>query len=153
MRALELKFPPVAQFVAAAALMWLLALLAPFAGLPIPARLLLASLVLLAAGLVGLASVRTFARAGTTVNPLRPESASQLVAHGIYRYSRNPMYLALLLALLAWGVLLANALALAVIPGFVVAMNRLQIEPEERALAAIFGQDFEGYRRRVRRWL
>jgi protein-S-isoprenylcysteine O-methyltransferase Ste14 len=75
------------------------------------------------------------------------------VAHGIYRRSRNPMYLALLLALAAWGLLLGNAVALLVLPVFVLAMNRLQILPEERALEALFGADFVAYRQKVPRWL
>lgn len=133
--------------------MWLLAWLAPRADFVFPGQLLVASVVLLVAGLVGMAGVRAFARAETTVNPLRPDSASRLVAHGIYRRSRNPMYLALLLALLAWGILLGNVLALLVLPVFVMAMNRLQIVPEERALAIVFGEEFRGYKRQVRRWL
>ena len=133
--------------------MWLLAWLAPGADFPVPGRPLVASSVLLVAGLVGMAGVRAFARAQTTVNPLRPENASQLVTHGIYRYSRNPMYLALLLALVAWGILLGNAVALLVLPAFVIAMNRLQILPEERALVERFGGAFRAYQREVRRWL
>lgn len=145
--------PPVGQFLIAAGIMWLLAWLAPSADFVFPGQLLFASVVLLVAGLVGMAGVRAFARAETTVNPLRPDSASRLVAHGIYRHSRNPMYLALLLALLAWGILLGNGLALLVLPAFVIGMNRLQIVPEERALAIVFGEEFRGYMRQVRRWL
>lgn len=153
MRALELKVPPVGQFLIAAGAMWLLARLAPAAGFAFTGQLLAASVLLLVAGLVGMAGVRAFARAETTVNPLRPGSASRLVAHGIYRRSRNPMYLALLLALLAWGILLGNGAALLVPPVFVLAMNRLQILPEERALAVVFGEEFLAYKRQVRRWL
>ncbi len=153
MRALELKIPPVALFLVAAGIMWVLAWLLPGAGFAFPGQLLAASMVLLVAGLVGMAGVRAFARAETTVNPLRPHSASRLVAHGIYRRSRNPMYLALLLALAAWGILLGNAVALLVLPVFVVTMNRLQILPEERALAMVFGEEFRAYTRQVRRWL
>jgi protein-S-isoprenylcysteine O-methyltransferase Ste14 len=153
MRALELRVPPVGQFLLAAVLMWLLAALVPAAGFVFIGQLLAASMVLLAAGLVGLAGVRAFTGAETTVNPLHPEGASRLVAHGIYRRSRNPMYLALLLALAAWGLLLGNAVALLVLPVFVLAMNRLQILPEERALEALFGADFVAYRQKVPRWL
>jgi protein-S-isoprenylcysteine O-methyltransferase Ste14 len=151
--ALQLKIPPVAQFLLAAMVMWLVSAGAGFAAVAVPGRLLPASVVLLCAGLVGLAAVRSFAREQTSVNPLRPEAASRLVVRGIYRYSRNPMYLALALALLAWGILLGNLLALLVVPLFVLAMNRLQIAPEERALRAMFGADYEAYLREVRRWL
>jgi len=153
MRGLELKIPPVAQFIVAAVLMLLIAVSAPSGAFSFPAQLFAASVLLLAAGLVGLAGVRAFLRAGTTVNPLRPEAASRLVAHGIYRRTRNPMYLALLLALVAWGVWLGNAAALVVIPAFVLIMNRFQIRAEERALEQLFGEDFIAYKRAVRRWI
>jgi protein-S-isoprenylcysteine O-methyltransferase Ste14 len=149
---LELKVPPVAQFLVAAGLMWLLTFFAPGATVRFPGQLLAASLVLLVAGLVGMAGVRAFARAQTTVNPLRPEAASRLVTGGIYRYTRNPMYLALLLALLAWGLWLGHAFAWLGVPVFALAMNRLQIRPEERALEALFCDEFRTYARRVRRW-
>jgi protein-S-isoprenylcysteine O-methyltransferase Ste14 len=153
MQVLELRIPPVALFLLAAVLMGGLAALTGGPRFSFTGQLLAASLLLLAAGLVGLASVRTFARHETTVNPLRPERASRLVAAGIYRYSRNPMYLSLLLALAAWATWLGSWPALLVVPAFVLAMNRWQIRPEERALAALFGAEYEAYRRSVRRWL
>jgi protein-S-isoprenylcysteine O-methyltransferase Ste14 len=153
MRALSPRVPPVAQFLAAAALMGLVAAVSPIGGFAFTGQLMLASMLLLAAGLVGMAAVRVFARAGTTVNPLRPESASRLVAHGVYRYTRNPMYLALLLALIAWGIWLGNAAALLLVPLFMLTIEQLQIRPEEQALEALFGAEFVAYKQRVRRWL
>jgi protein-S-isoprenylcysteine O-methyltransferase Ste14 len=126
---LEVKVPPVAQFLVAAGLMWLLAFLVPDATVRFPGQLLAASLVLLVAGLVGMAGVRAFARAQTTVNPLRPEAASRLVTGGIYRHTRNPMYLALLLALLAWGLWLGHLLAWLGIPAFALAMTACRSGP------------------------
>jgi protein-S-isoprenylcysteine O-methyltransferase Ste14 len=151
--ALELKVPPVAQFFLTAALMGALAALAPGGRFGLAGQLLPASVLLLFAGLVGMAGVRAFLQARTTANPLRPEQATRLVTGGIYRYSRNPMYLALLLALAAWGLWLGNTWSLLVLPAFVLAINRLQIEPEERALAALFGEQYLAYQRKVRRWL
>lgn len=153
MQGLELRIPPVALFLVAAAAMGGLALALPGLRFDFTGQLLAASIVLLAAGLVGLAGVRVFARHETTVNPLRPERASRLVAAGIYRYSRNPMYLALALALAAWAIWLGSWPAVPVVPAFVLAMNRWQIRPEERALATLFGAEYEAYCRRVRRWL
>ena len=63
------------------------------------------------------------------------------------------MYLGFLLALGGWAIFLANAVSALLLPLFVLYMNRFQIAPEERALAARFGQQFEDYRRSVRRWL
>ena len=96
---------------------------------------------------------KSFKKAHTTVNPLNPEACSTLVDTGIYRYSRNPMYLALLLALAGWGIFLGNFYALVLTIAFVLYMNRFQIRPEEKALEALFGTGFLEYRRSVRRWL
>lgn len=153
MRALELKIPPVVQFALAAAAMGLFAWCFPAAAIRFGGQLLAASTMLLAAGLVGLAGVRAFARAATSVNPLQPDQATQLVRHGVYKFSRNPMYLALLMALAAWGLWLGNAVSLVVLPVFVVAIERLQIRPEERTLARLFGAQYLEYCRSTRRWI
>jgi len=75
------------------------------------------------------------------------------VTSGIYRYTRNPMYLGLLLILLGWAVFLANIVAFIFLPAFIAYLNRFQIRPEEKAMASLFGQDFANYRSKVRRWL
>jgi protein-S-isoprenylcysteine O-methyltransferase Ste14 len=84
---------------------------------------------------------------------MKPDAASSLVADGVYRWTRNPMYLGFLIALAGWAAYLANVASALVLPLFVLYMNRFQIVPEERALAARFGPQFEDYRRSVRRWL
>ena len=100
-----------------------------------------------------LAGVVSFRRAKTTVNPLKPEQASSLVTSGIYRWSRNPMYVGFALFLVAWAAWLASPWTLLGVAGFVLYMNRFQIGPEERALASLFGIDFNHYCASVRRWL
>jgi protein-S-isoprenylcysteine O-methyltransferase Ste14 len=102
---------------------------------------------------VALLGVASFRRARTTLNPLKPDKSSALVMSGIYRYTRNPMYLGLLLVLLGWAFFLANALAFVFLPVFILYMNRFQIDPEERVLASVFGQEFVAYLSKVRRWL
>ena len=92
-------------------------------------------------------------RARTTINPVKPSSASSLVITGIYRLTRNPMYLGSLFILLGWAVFLANVLAFLLLPGFVLYINRFQIIPEETALSGIFGSEFATYKANVRRWL
>ncbi|KPA98057.1 methyltransferase family protein [Pseudomonas asplenii] len=116
-------------------------------------RVGLALVVLLAGVATCLAGVFSFRRARTTVNPLRPETASALVRSGIYRYTRNPMYLGFATVLVAWCIFLAWPPALLGVLGFVLYMNRFQIGPEERALAGLFGRDFTQYCSEVRRWL
>jgi protein-S-isoprenylcysteine O-methyltransferase Ste14 len=63
------------------------------------------------------------------------------------------MYLGFFLILIGWAIFLSHALSVLLLPAFVWYMNRFQIEPEERALASLFGEAFEAYRTRVRRWL
>jgi len=150
---LALKVPPLALALALAALMALLAGRWPELAVAIPARSAIAALLLLGGAGIALAAIAAFRRARTTVNPLAPERASALVAAGIYRVSRNPMYLGVALILLGWALWLANLLALALVPAFVVYIDRFQIAPEEEALAQRFGADFAAYRAATRRWL
>lgn len=147
------RLPPLAVAPLAAVMSWLAARAAPSLAFDFPGRAVLALLLVAAAVSVGLAGVVAFRRARTTVNPLQPERASALVTGGIYRHTRNPMYLAVATMLLAWGLWLGNALGPLGAVLFVAWMDRLQIPPEERALAVIFGEEFERYRRKVRRWL
>lgn len=102
---------------------------------------------------IALAAFFAFWRAHTTINPLRPERASTLVTSGIYRYTRNPMYLSLLLLLLSYASHLWSWAALAGPLAFVLYVNRFQIVPEERVLKLKFGSEYAEYQRRVRRWL
>lgn len=153
MPAPRLKIPPVVTGLLLGGLMWMAARAAPDFGFALPARRIGALFLALAGVGIALLGVISFRRARTTVNPLHPEAASSLVVSGVYRFTRNPMYLGLLLVLLGWAVFLANALALVFPAIYVPLMNRLQILPEERALAEKFGAGFAAYASRVRRWL
>jgi protein-S-isoprenylcysteine O-methyltransferase Ste14 len=150
---LELRIPPVAVVAATAFLMWAAARALPIAELSLPGRLPAAMVAVLTGLLVAVAGVVEFRRARTTVNPLKPDTASALVDGGVYRLTRNPMYLGFALALLGWGIFLSNPACLALLFAFVGYMNRFQIVPEERALQALFGEAFIAYRSKVRRWL
>jgi len=153
MKYLELKVPPLALGLLAALLMWLADRILPWMKLQLAWAGPIAGILLAAGVTVALAGVVSFRLAGTTVNPLRPGSASQLVHSGIYRATRNPMYLGMLLGLLAWALWLQHPVSLMLAPVFVLYMTRFQILPEERALTSLFGQEFEDYASRVRRWL
>lgn len=152
-RRLELRVPPVVLTLVAASLMWLLARTTP--GFAWPGRLRATMAVTLLAGGMAVAvfAVREFRANRTTVNPLQPAAASSMVQSGIYRHTRNPMYLGMVLVLAAWSVWLASPAAMAVLPVVAVYLDRFQIVPEERVLATRFGRDFDEYRRSVRRWL
>ena len=119
----------------------------------IPGRTVVA-LALAALGVgSAIAGVIAFRDRHTTVNPLTPSASSAIVTGGIYRVSRNPMYLGFLLVLAGWGVYLSNAGTALLLPAFVAYLTRYQIKPEERALLAKFGTEYAQYMSRVRRWL
>ena len=94
-----------------------------------------------------------FRKAKTTVNPLKPQSATLLVVSGVFSLSRNPMYVGMVFILLAWAIYLGSSWALLGIIGFVIFINQFQIVPEERAMLALFGEEFVSYSKKVRRWL
>jgi len=138
---------------AAAALMAAMAYAFPGAAIHMPAGLLLALLLAaIGVGCIG-AGINEFRRHKTTIDPRQPQHSSSLVDTGIYRFTRNPMYLGFLVILAGWAVYLGNLLSFMVLPMYVLYLGKYQIEPEERLLAAKFGDRFEAYRRKVRRWI
>lgn len=153
MNALELRIPPLAVGVILGALMWLVKRVVPALDFTLPGRHLIAVAVAIAGAVIIGFGIVSFGRANTTVNPMKPDTSSSLVVSGIYNVTRNPMYLGFLLIMIGWAIFLSNMLAFILLPAFVLYMNRFQIEPEERALASLFGQAFVSYRSRVRRWL
>lgn len=153
MSSLELRVPPPLVMVAVALLMWLLTRAMPALEFEMPARGTSASVIALLGLAIAAVAVLQFHRAGTTPNPMTPHKSATVVMKGLYRYSRNPMYLGDVLLLAGWAIWLANLAAFAGLPLFVVYINRFQIFPEERALAARHGAAYTDYRRSVRRWL
>lgn len=155
MKALELKIPPVFVFFVAVLGMYVAtlsnAMQIPFQGYDNVVGRLFIGL----GALIGVLGVVTFKRAKTTVNPVNIHNTSSLVTHGIYQYSRNPMYVGLVFILLGiachWN---ANMLISAVVLlCFIAYMNVFQIIPEERMLAKLFNEEFEAYKNTTRRWL
>lgn len=153
MHLLEHRIPPPLVAALFGAAMWVLARVVPGLALALPIRIGATAAIFLVGAVFCLAGVASFRRARTTVNPLKPEQASALVSSGVYRWSRNPMYVGFALFLVAWAAWLASPWTLLGVAGFVLYMNRFQIGPEERALAALFGDEFRRYCARVRRWL
>lgn len=153
MKKLELKLPPLLLFLIFAAAMWGLDQVVPQFSFTIPFRFVIGAGLILLGGLIGVASLIEFARHKTTVHPLHPHKATSIVDTGIYRLSRNPMYLALLICLTGFGVILGNPLNLFLILLFTIYIDRFQIEPEERAMMERFGDDYREYRKSVRRWI
>ncbi len=148
---LECRVPPPVVTLVVAAGMWRVARAWPGA---LPAGARLAGPVLAALGVaLALWGVLAFRRASTTVHPLHPDKASTLVIAGPNRWTRNPMYVGMLLVLAGWGVWLGGGVALTGIAGGWGWLHRFQVLPEERALIARFGAAYEVYRARVRRWV
>jgi protein-S-isoprenylcysteine O-methyltransferase Ste14 len=152
MEKLELRVPPALATLVFAALMYLTACWLPVGDFDFLGRGWLQWVLLALAFLTGLLAVSRFLREGTSLNPHHPEYSKKLVTGGIYNYSRNPMYLSLLLLLLAWGLYLGNAFNTLLAALFVAYMNRFQIGPEERVLESRFGAAFRQYSTLVRRW-
>ena len=150
---IELKIPPPIIALISATLMWHISkitnvysyspdLLAPY------------SIALLILGLsIDITALISFRLSQTTINPMKPSNTSQLVNTGIYKLSRNPMYLGLFCTLCAWAMWLGDALNLAVLFIFIYYITHFQIIPEEKILEKIFPEEFESYKSKVRRWL
>lgn len=148
---MELKVPPPVVMLSAAALMYGLSRLN--AGYAWQAPLWLPLLFACSGLAVAAAGALVFRRHRTTLSPFHPHKTSTVVNSGIFRYSRNPMYLGMALLLAAWSIWLGSWPALFGILLFVLYMNRFQIGPEERVLQEKFGDAYRRYCRQTRRWL
>lgn len=141
--------PPPVLALAAGALQHLLA---PRRS-PRAARTLAAGAVGAASlGLIG-ATVASFRRVGTTVEPFDPEQATVLVTTGPNGLTRNPIYLGLAGVLTAHAIFRGGAATAFPVAGFIAAIDRLQIRPEESALAEVFGDAYAKYQQEVPRWV
>lgn len=153
MPALEAKVPPPLLALAIALAMWVVSRYTPGFELARPVRILVAGALAFVGAAFSASGIAAFRGARTTLDPMKPEAASSLVTTGIYRVTRNPMYVGLLFVLLAWAALLSSPWVLAGPVVFVAYMTRFQILPEERALMRAFGDAFITYKAGVRRWL
>ncbi|MCB1561183.1 MAG: isoprenylcysteine carboxylmethyltransferase family protein [Xanthomonadales bacterium] len=149
----ELKVPPALLLVAAALAIRGVAALAPWARINLPGRFWIAALLIVVGIAVAALGAIEFGRQRTTVDPMHPEKVSSLVTSGVFGFSRNPMYLGFLLVLLGGVAWTANALSLLPVLAFALYLTRFQIIPEERWMQRQFGDDYDAYRQRVRRWI
>ncbi len=149
---MRLKLPPIIIVLVFSGLMYILAKFLPVGYFEFFGRWYLIIVLLILAMVIGVLALLQFFRSKTTIDPSVPTKASKLVTNGLYRFSRNPMYLGMLLVLLAWGIWLGNAFNSLLAAGFVSYMNHFQIIPEERALNVLFGKEYQQYCLKVRRW-
>lgn len=150
---MQLKVPPPAVFLAAVLIMYAGVWLVPALTLAFPGQASIAAILALAGCLLGGLAVGAFWKDKTTIDPRAPESATSLVTSGVFRLSRNPMYLGLLSLLLALGVYWGTLSALVVVPVFVWYLTEFQIKPEEDRLKKVFGPSYSEYLEQVRRWI
>jgi protein-S-isoprenylcysteine O-methyltransferase Ste14 len=146
--------PPVVAVFCAAAMYWL-----AHSKFAIPIHILahmeleIALTILLVAVLIAFCAVWSFKQAQTTISPTKPQKSAVLVTTGLFKYSRNPMYAAVALSLVALTVYLGDALSLTGVVAFVLYITEFQIKPEERILKEKFGVPYKTYLSSVRRWI
>ena len=153
MNKLENKIPPPILALVIATAMWGAAKFQTPIHLEPILRIGLLLVLNVIALVFGLGGIIAFRRAKTTINPVQIDQASRVVTGGIYRVTRNPMYVGLAALLTTWAVWLAVPQTLLGPAFFAVFTHFFQILPEERVMSAKFGQEYDEYRQRVRRWL
>ena len=100
-----------------------------------------------------ISAVRSFKAEQTTINPININNASSLVISGVFKYSRNPMYLGMVLILLALSFRFNLVGGILFTSIFIMYITKFQIIPEEAAMKSIFGEDFNKYKNKTRRWI
>lgn len=150
---LELKIPPVIIFIVCIGVIWMVQTYLPEYNITFTGQNWVAIACLLCGAALGIMGVFQFARKQTTVNPHKPENTTVFISTGIYSISRNPMYLGLLIVLIAGFIKWGNLFSLFILPAFIIYMNEFQIKPEERVLKEKFGHEFLSYARNTNRWL
>ncbi len=150
---LELKIIPPVQVFISACLMGSLTSYFPQFHFNVPASLPIIIILILVSATIGILALYDFHKHQTTFHPHTPEKTSKVVDTGVFAYTRNPMYISLLLALIAFGVYLQNFVSFIIIPLFIWYITRFQIIPEERMLDKLFPNDYQAYYKKVRRWL
>ena len=150
---MKLKIPPVIQFVVAALLIWLTAHSFPTFTFEFTGQRVATFIIAFAGLYLGGEAIGSFIKSKTTVDPMHPEKASAIVDSGVYRFTRNPMYFGLALLLSAFAIRLGQPLNIFIIAGFIWYMTEMQIKPVEKFLREKFGESYEAYCRKVRRWI
>ena len=150
---MKLKVPPAIQLLIFIFIMWSIAKVSDVKHLDFEYQKNV-SRVLFGIGIaVGVLAMYAFWKAKTTVDPSNPEKASKLVIVSIYRVTRNPMYLGMLCILIGFGLRLGNFYTFPIVLLFIWYITTFQIKPEEEVLRQLFGEEYEEYCKKVRRWI
>lgn len=147
------KIPPPILLLLFGVAMWFVAKSEFAYPISIAYALVIAIVVAAVGVLIAVLALRRFSAAETTVNPLKPDTATSLVQSGIFSKSRNPMYVGLVIDLAAWAVWLQSLGNIALLLVFIIVINEWQIKPEEAAMRKLFGDEYAAYCKKVRRWL
>ena len=150
---MKLLIPPPIQALLSAIMMCLINRYFTHANFSLNGINIFALIFLIIAVIIIILSMYKFRKIKTTISPLRPNKTSSLVKSGIYEYTRNPMYLGLLLMLFSIALFLKNFISFLIIPLFILFITKNQILPEEEALENIFGEEYKNYKKKVRRWI
>jgi len=150
---MENRIPPPLVVVLIGAAMAVTAWFTPALEIGSNVRFAVGGIAIALGALVAVQGAWMFRRNKTTINPVDLESASALVTSGVFRFSRNPMYVGFTAMLVGWAVCLAAPWALVGPVAFVLFTNRFQIIPEERVMRDKFGQAYDDYQAQVRRWI
>lgn len=150
---LETKIPPPLLGVVTALLMWLLAQLLPSMSIFGTHLFYVGIAVMLIGFSLDMVALGQFLCQKVHFDPTKPQNTNKLVISGLYHYSRNPMYLGLLITLIGWSLFLSNLASFFLIPAFIYVLTVFQIVPEERILGEKFGESYQQYLSQVRRWL
>ena len=148
---LKNKIPPPIVTLVFAALIYLSSDLLPH--LMFKGQTFLSSIIMIFGLIILLLAVKAFVQFKTTINPLKPETTSVLVTSGIFKLSRNPMYLGMLLLIISLWIKTGDVLGFILVAGFIAYLNYFQIFPEEQAMKRLFSDKYKTYCQQVRRWL
>ena len=150
---LKLKIPPPVYALSVALVMWLFSRIFPVATLITHPWHNIGFVIIALAAIIDFTSLYWFFKKRTTPNPMKPGFTTGLVFDGMYKISRNPMYLGMLTMLFGFAVYLGKLTPFLVLPAFYFVITEMQIKPEEEILEKKFGEQYLDYKRKVRRWL
>ena len=119
----------------------------------IPLQLEISIFILSAGILIFVNPVLQFIKSKTTVNPIQFEEVNKLVTSGIFKYSRNPMYLGMLMIVLSTSIFYLNIYSILTPLLFILWINKFQINREEEFLIEKFGDEYLSYKKKTRRWI
>lgn len=150
---LELKVPPAVVTFVFIVLMYFVSSIFSFLNIDFMFQIFLSVETAVSGFVLIVAGSYVFNEKKTSINPLKPQSATSLVTNGVYKFTRNPMYLGIVIILFAWLLFLGNILNIVNIVLFVLYMNKYQIIPEEKALEKLFNEEYLSYKAKVKRWI